>query len=155
MHINSTMEHNNGSNQNLSDKRNDASIVSRKKGYRDLDLSLKRHPLTGKINTLKDDAAVKNAVKNLVLTNFFERPFQPSLGANLRGLLFEPADGVTRLALKDNIEEVIIRNEPRVKLLNISVIDLSDKNAYRITVKYRIRESNKEEDVEIVLRRLR
>ena len=92
------MEHNNGSNQNLSDKRNEASIVSRKKGYRDLDLSLKRHPLTGKINTLKDDAAVKNAVKNLVLTNFFERPFQPSLGANLRGLLFEPADGVTRLA---------------------------------------------------------
>jgi len=50
---------------------------------------------------------------------------------------------------------VIIRNEPRVKLLNISVIDLSDKNAYRVTMKYRIRESNKEEDVEIVLRRLR
>ncbi len=154
MHINSTMEHNTGSNQNKSDKRNGASIVSRKKGYRDLDLSLKRHPITGKITTLKDDAAVKNAVKNLVLTNFFERPFQPSLGANLRGLLFEPADGVTRLAIKDNIEG-IVKAEPRIKLLALSVIDLSDKNAYRVTMKYRIRESNKVEDVEIVLRRLR
>jgi len=148
------MEHNTGSNQNKSDKRNSASIVSRKKGYRDLDLSLKRHPLTGKINTLKDDAAVKNAVKNLVLTNFFERPFQPSLGANLRGLLFEPADGVTRLAIKDNIESVV-KAEPRIKLLAISITDLSDKNAYRVTMSYRIRESNKVEDVEIVLRRLR
>mgnify|MGYP001240715071 FL=1 len=148
------MEHNTGSNQNKSDKRNGASIVSRKKGYRDLDLSLKRHPITGKITTLKDDAAVKNAVKNLVLTNFFERPFQPSLGANLRGLLFEPADGVTRLAIKDNIEGVV-KAEPRIKLLALSVIDLSDKNAYRVTMKYRIRESNKVEDVEIVLRRLR
>lgn len=154
MHINSTMEHNTGSNQNKSDKRNGASIVSRKKGYRDLDLSLKRHPITGKITTLKDDAAVKNAVKNLVLTNFFERPFQPSLGANLRGLLFEPADGVTRLAIKDNIEGVV-KAEPRIKLLALSVIDLSDKNAYRVTMSYRIRESNKVEDVEIVLRRLR
>jgi len=154
LHINSTMEHNTGSNQNKSDKRNGASIVSRKKGYRDLDLSLKRHPITGKITTLKDDAAVKNAVKNLVLTNFFERPFQPSLGANLRGLLFEPADGVTRLAIKDNIEG-IVKAEPRIKLLALSVIDLSDKNAYRVTMKYRIRESNKVEDVEIVLRRLR
>jgi phage baseplate assembly protein W len=148
------MEHNTGSNQNKSDKRNNVSIVSRKKGYRDLDLSLKRHPITGKITTLKDDAAVKNALKNLILTNFFERPFQPSLGANLRGLLFEPADGVTRLAIKDNIESVV-KAEPRIKLLAISITDLSDKNAYRVTMSYRIRESNKVEDVEIVLRRLR
>lgn len=152
MHINSIMA--NGSNQNLSDKTGDVSIISRKKGYRDLDLSLKRHPVTGSITILRDDAAIKNALKNLVLTNFFERPFQPSLGANLRGLLFEPADGVTRLAIKDNIESVV-KKEPRVKLLNVSIIDLSDRNAYRITLSYRIRESNREEDVEIVLRRLR
>jgi phage baseplate assembly protein W len=110
--------------------------------------------VTGNITILRDDAAIKNALKNLVLTNFFERPFQPSLGANLRGLLFEPADGVTRLAIKDNIESVV-KKEPRVKLLNVSVIDLSDRNAYRVTLNYRIRESNREEDVEIVLRRLR
>lgn len=152
MHINSIMA--NGSNQNLSDKTGDVSIISRRKGYRDLDLSLKRHPVTGNITILRDDAAIKNALKNLVLTNFFERPFQPSLGANLRGLLFEPADGVTRLAIKDNIESVV-KKEPRVKLLNVSVIDLSDRNAYRVTLNYRIRESNREEDVEIVLRRLR
>ena len=144
----------NGSNQNLSDKTGDVSIISRKKGYRDLDLSLKRHPVTGNITILRDDAAIKNALKNLVLTNFFERPFQPSLGANLRGLLFEHADAMTELAMKDNIERAVLE-EPRVKLLDTVIKDLEDKNAYRITLKYLIKENNRQEDVDIVLRRLR
>ena len=131
-----------------------ASIVSRKKGYSDLDLSLQLHPDTGQLRPLRDDNAIRQAVRNLILTNNFERPFQPSLGANLRGLLFEPADAITRLAIKDNIEAVL-KKEPRIKLLALSIVDLSDKNAYRVTIKYRIRESNREADVAIVLRRLR
>lgn len=131
-----------------------ASIVSRKKGYSDLDLSLQLHPDTGQLRPLRDDNAIRQSVRNLILTNNFERPFQPSLGANLRGLLFEPADAITRLAIKDNIEAVL-KKEPRIKLLALSIVDLSDKNAYRVTIKYRIRESNREADVAIVLRRLR
>ena len=131
-----------------------ASIVSRKKGYSDLDLSLQLHPDTGQLRPLRDDNAIRQAVRNLILTNNFERPFQPSLGANLRGLLFEPADAITRLAIKDNIEAVL-KKEPRIKVLALSIVDLSDKNAYRVTIKYRIRESNREADVAIVLRRLR
>ena len=73
-------------------------VVSKKKGHRDLDLSLKQHPIRKDINVLKDDNAIKNAVKNLLITNAFERPFQPQLGANLRGLLFEPADAITKIS---------------------------------------------------------
>jgi len=61
-----------------------ARIVSKRKPHRDLDLSLKIHPIRKDIIPLKDDAAIKNAVKNLLITNAFERPFQPQLGANLR-----------------------------------------------------------------------
>ena len=131
------------------------SRVARKVGFRDLDLTLKLHPIRKDIVPLKDDNAVRNALKNLVMTNFFERPFQPSLGANLRGLLFEPADAITRLAMKDNIERVISAEEPRVRLLDMEIVDITERNAYRITLKYLIRESNREQDVEIVLRRLR
>ena len=130
------------------------SRVARKVEFRDLDLTLKLHPHRKDITPLKDDNAVRNSLKNLVMTNFFERPFQPSLGANLRGLLFEHADALTELAMKDNIERAVLE-EPRVKLLDTVIKDLSDKNAYRITLKYLIKENNRQEDVDIVLRRLR
>src|SRR6056300_1601137 len=99
-----------------------ARIVSKKKPWRDLDLSLKIHPIRKDIIPLKDDAAIKNAVKNLLVSNFFERPFQPTLGANLRGLLFEPADAITKLDLKQGIRRVLDTHEPRIKVLNIKFL---------------------------------
>jgi len=132
-----------------------ARIVSKKKPWRDLDLSLKIHPIRKDIIPLKDDAAIKNAVKNLLVSNFFERPFQPTLGANLRGLLFEPADAITKLDLKQGIRRVLDTHEPRIKVLNIKVFDESDNNSYRITVNFLIKEYDTAESVEIVLRRLR
>jgi len=112
------------------------------------------HPIRKDIIPLKDDAAIKNAVKHLILTNFFERPFQPSLGANLRGLLFEPADTITELAMEDGIK-IALKNEPRIKVIGVSVEDISDRNAYRITAKFYIKEYDQPATVEIVLRRLR
>jgi len=132
-----------------------ARIVSKKKPWRDLDLSLKIHPIRKDIIPLKDDAAIKNAVKNLLVSNFFERPFQPTLGANLRGLLFEPADAITKLDLQQGVRRVLNTHEPRIKVLNVKVFDESDNNSYRITVKFLIKEYDTAESVEIVLRRLR
>ena len=136
-------------------KGNRISRVARKVEYSDLDLTLKLHPHRKDITPLRDDNAVRNALKNLVMTNFFERPFQPSLGANLRGTLFEPADAMTKLAIKDNIERVVSAEEPRVRLLDINIVDITERNAYRVTLKYLIKESNREQDVEIILRRIR
>jgi len=132
-----------------------ARIVSKKKPWRDLDLSLKIHPIRKDIIPLKDDAAIKNAVKNLLVSNFFERPFQPTLGANLRGLLFEPADAITKLDLKQGIRRVLDTHEPRIRVLNIKVLDEPDNNSYRITVNFLIKEYDTAESVEIILRRLR
>ena len=72
-----------------------ARIVSKKKPHSDLDLSLKIHPIRKDIIPLKDDAAIKNAVRNLLISNFYERPFQDDLGANLRGLLVGPVGVLT------------------------------------------------------------
>lgn len=132
-----------------------AKIVSRKKQHRDLDLSLKIHPIRKDIIPLKDDAAVKNAIKNLLITNAFERPFQPALGANLRGLLFEPADAITKIALKQNIKDVITTYEPRVEVLKVEVKDESEYNSYRVLVTFLIKNIETVDAVEIVLKRLR
>ena len=132
-----------------------ARIVSRKKPWRDLDLSLKIHPIRKDIIPLKDDAAIKNAVKNLLVSNFYESPFQDDLGANLRGLLFEPAGMITEIQLRDSIRRVINKYEPRVKIRSIDITDLSENNSYKINVKFLIKEYDTADSVEIILRRLR
>ncbi len=131
------------------------SVVARKKGWADLNLKLTRHPIRKDIMPLKDDQAIKNSVKNLILTNFFERPFQPQVGANLRGLLFEPADAITKYELSDGIKQVLIDYEPRIRVSRVGIEDQSDRNAYRITVYFQIIEMDLNTEVEIVLQRLR
>mgnify|MGYP001442732026 FL=1 len=130
-------------------------IVSRKKAHSDLNLKLTLHPIRKDIIPLKDDAAIKNAVKNLLLTNFFERPFQPAKGANLRGLLFEPADAITKYELSSGIRRCLEIFEPRIKVLAINVKDESERNSYRINVIFQIIEFDSNQEVEIVLERLR
>jgi len=132
-----------------------ARIVSKKKPHRDLDLSLKIHPIRKDIIPLKDDAAVKNAVRNLLISNFYERPFQSDLGANLRGLLFEPAGMLTNIQIKDSIRFCIEKYEPRVSVDSIDITDVVDENRYIIEVFFTIKEFSTQESVEIVLRRLR
>jgi len=132
-----------------------AKIVSKKKPHRDLDLSLKIHPIRKDIIPLKDDAAIKNAVKNLLISNFYERPFQSDLGANLRGLLFEPAGILTNIQMRDNIRFCVEKYEPRVSVDSIDITDVVDENRYKIEVFFTIKEFSTQDSVEIVLRRLR
>ena len=143
------------SDKSISGNLSKSKVVARKKGHRDLDLKLGIHPIRKDLNVLKDDNAIKNAIRNLLVTNANERPFQPFLGANLRSLLFEPADALTKIALRENILEVIKNHEPRVEVQDIDIKDLADQNAYRILVKMRIKEFDNDDTVEIVLRRLR
>jgi phage baseplate assembly protein W len=132
-----------------------ARVTARTKGWRDLDLSLTLHPIRKDIMPLKDDNAIKNSVRNLLLTNFYERPFNRDIGANLRGLLFEPADAITKIALKENIRRVIRKYEQRVITKAVDIENDEDNNAYNITVIFKIKEYDNNESVEIVLRRLR
>ena len=141
--------------KNLSDKTGVVSTTARSKPYSDLNLKLTLHPVRKDIMSLKDDAAIRNSVKNLLLTNFFERPFQPDLGANLRALLFEPADVITRVALRDAIKNVLNEREPRISDVTVLVENDDAKNAYRVTVGFNIKQIEKTETVEIILKRLR
>ena len=140
----------------VSDKRGEVSITSsRVSRYSDLNLQMIPHPLKKDIIPLKDDAAVKNAVRNLLLTNFFERPFNSTMGANLRGLLFEPNDAITRLAIEDGIRNVLEQHEPRIENINILVETTANENEYRVVVVFSIKEDDSVQDIEINLRRLR
>jgi len=113
------------------------------------------HPQKQDIIPLIGEQAVKNAIRTLLLTNFMERPFQPNLGANLRSLLFEPNDAVTRLALKDTIFNVLSLHEPRIENINVVIESTTNENGYRVTIIFSIKENDSIQEVEINLRRLR
>ena len=123
--------------------------------YSDLNLQMIPHPQKRDIIPLKGELAVKNAVKNLLLTNFYERPFNSTLGANLRGLLFEPADSITKIALENGVKNVLENYEPRIDNINVIVNSHQDDSEYRINVVFSIKSTDEVSDVEINLRRLR
>ena len=132
-----------------------ASVISSKRLYSDLDLSLTLHPIFRDIMPLTDTDAVINAVRNLILTNFHERPFRPNLGSNLSNILFEPADVITIIRLKQSILEVLEENEPRIDSIIAEVIDDSDNNRYHVNLTFRVISRNLEVDITLFLSRLR
>ena len=89
--------------------------------FKDLDLDFGRHPVTNDVNVVEDAIAIKRSVRNLIQTNFYERPFHPELGSGVRGLLFENYSPVMNVLLKRKIEECLINNEPRIELTGILI----------------------------------
>lgn len=130
--------------------------VASSKTYADLDLRDPFcHPQRKDVIAIVDAAAVKNAVRNLVLSNFYEAPFQPFRGSNARALLFENADPYTAMALQREIKRVLNEYEPRVNRVAVSVVDQADINAYSITINFNIIVINTAASVNFYLERLR
>jgi|TARA_B100001059_G_C17472528_1_gene397732 phage baseplate assembly protein W len=96
--------------------------------FRDIDLDFNRNAITNDVAVVEDVIAVKRSVKNLIQTNFYERPFHPELGCGIRELLFENFTPMTKIFLQRKIEEVLINYEPRINLQNVAVDDDQDNN---------------------------
>lgn len=107
--------------------------------YKDIDLSFTAHPNTGDIGKRVDINAVKQSVKNLLLTRYFERPFQPQLGSPIYQLLFEPLDPITAASIKQAIERLLQNYEPRVVMRKLDVVPNEDLNAYNVTLFFNIK----------------
>jgi len=127
----------------------------RKNVYKDFDLSLTRNPLTNDIGTKTDAAAINQSVKNIILTNFYERPFQPNFGSNISGLLFEPADAITIADMRQVIYTCLANYEPRVQVKAVVIRDLIEQNSYHIEIQYDLKDVEKEDSTSLVLERLR
>ena len=93
--------------------RNDISRNVRQ--YRDLDLFFGRKPISKDINIITDVENIKRAVKNLVLTNVYEKPFHPEIASGVRDMLFENMTPLTSIVITKKVEDVIENLEPRVR----------------------------------------
>lgn len=127
----------------------------RKNLFKDFDIDFSVNPITGDIGTKSDVNAINQSVKNLINTNYYERPFDPAFGCNIRGLLFEIADPITIEDLKGAILETLQNHEPRIQVITLFIEDLTDINAYHINLSYNIIAKNITTDFSTVLKRLR
>jgi hypothetical protein len=123
--------------------------------FKDLDLNFTIHPLKKDINKNLDQVAVINAIKNLILTNHYEKPFNPDYGSNVRKLLFETVDIVTASAIEREIQQTIQNYEPRVNLISVSVIPDVDNNAFSVQMYFYIVNQTNPVTVSFLLERTR
>ena len=124
--------------------------------FKDFNLNFARHPVTGDIAKLTDVSAVKASVKNLILTNFYERPFHPEIGSDVRAALFELVTPQVAARLGRNIEDVIVNFEPRAELISVIVRANIDRNAYEATIKFNVVNTETDEQtLDLFLERLR
>jgi phage baseplate assembly protein W len=104
--------------------------------YSDFDLSFAANPVTGDVAKKYDVNAVKQSLKTLVLTRFYERPFQPKLGSPIYALLFENIDVITANRLQLELEILINKYEPRVRAQDIEVVPEYDTNAFSVNITF-------------------
>lgn len=123
--------------------------------YTDIDLDFTPNPLNGDVPLKRDEDAVKRAIRNLVLTERFDRPFRPELAARVRGLLFELANPLTALQVRSNVISVLERYEPRAKILDVAVEMQPDTAALFVTIVFRMVKTNRTATVKITLTRTR
>lgn len=116
-----------------------ATITANKlRQFSDLDLNFTAHPIKKDVNKLVDSMAIVNSIKNLILTNHYERPFQPNLGCNVQKLLFDNMDNITAAAIKREITQTISNFEPRVGIDSIKVVPDFDNNAFSVSMQFYI-----------------
>ena len=118
------------------ENKNNSSLNSRV--YSDLDLFFTKRSVDKDVNTLTNVQAIRRSVRNLVLTNFYEKPFHPEIGSGVRELLFENATPLTALAINQAITDVIKNYEPRAQLNFVDVNAQLDNNAYDVTVNFSV-----------------
>ena len=123
--------------------------------FRDLDLDFTRNAVTNDVNVVEDVIAVKRSVRNLVQTNFYERPFHPELGCGVRDMLFENYTPMTGIFMRRKIEEVLRNYEPRANLSSIQVNEQMDRNAIDVVVNFYVLNLPNPVSVTTTLQRIR
>lgn len=111
--------------------------TSRAEDYTDLDLDFIAQPGTMEIKKMTGVDAIIRSVRNLILTNFYERPFRHYIGSNAQKLLFDPLTSITAQLLNNAIRETITNLEPRVTLLSVTTTPKYDQNGYDCRITFR------------------
>jgi len=122
--------------------------------YRDIDLNFLIDPVTGDVSTRTNEAAIKRALRNLILLKRGDKPFHPEISCGVTDLLFEPATPMTAIRIQNEIQRVIKAYEPRVTLNTVNVDLNRDGNSFTVSMSYSVKNTLKPDQFTFSLERL-
>ena len=108
------------------------------KGFKDINLSFKRHPVTNDVVTIRDEDAIKRSVKNIIFTIIGEKPFQPLFGSVVNQALFDLTTEYDEILIQDEIKSSILKFEPRISNLKVTTTVYPNSNELNCIVQYDI-----------------
>lgn len=124
--------------------------------YKDIDLAFLQNPITKDVPTLKNEKAITRSIKNLVMTNRYEKPYQPNTYSNLLYSLFENVTPAGLVIIENAIKNVLIYHEPRATIVSVNVDeDTVDQNTIRVTIVYRPNNSKTNVEIKVMLEKIR
>lgn len=123
--------------------------------YSDFDNMFLPHPFTGQITRRANVESVKMSLRNLILTNKYERLRNPEFGGNIRRYLFENFVSTTASEIADEIKYLIRNYEPRVRLIDTKVTPDEDNNTMNIRITFATNLVQENQEVELTLYRVR
>lgn len=134
--------------------------VVRNPDYSDLDLDFISHPTTKDVVRKTGVDAIKRSVRNLILTNFYDRKFRHYIGSNTQRLLFDNINILTANFIQNSVIETIRNYEPRVQLIDndfrgVEVIPDIDNNGFMVKISFIIINRNEPATINIFLERIR
>jgi len=122
--------------------------------YSDFLGSFAKHPLSGDLARVTNEESVKQSVKNILLTNLGERPFEPHVGGDVRRAAFEPSTGFTDEIVACNVREALDYSEPRISVLEIKVVASPDSNDLRVSVTFVLVNDRVPLSVDVIVKRV-
>ena len=126
--------------------------------YKDLSLFFTPNPVSGDVTMVTDVQDIKRSVRNLVMTNRFEKPFHPEIASHIRDLLFERFTPITFNLLRNRIETVLANYEPRVSVTDVEIDDTGeaiDGNELNVRIFFTLKNDPQIQSVDILLERVR
>ena len=106
------------------------------KGFKDISATFQINPVNDDLIALKNENAIARSVRNLILTIPGEKPFEPDIGSRVSDMLFENMDQITANAIRGEIKNTLVNNEPRISLKEVMVKPDFDNNTYDVTINY-------------------
>lgn len=123
--------------------------------YSDFFTDLDKHPIRSTVLRKTNVDAVKQSLRNLMLTDKGERLFQPNLGGNIRAMLFENITAQTFLTMQEHIKDVITAHEPRADVIDVYIAQTSQEHEVQITIVFRVVNVQEPVTLELLLERVR
>lgn len=123
--------------------------------FSDLDFNFIRHPITNDVSSRYDEDAIKQSIRNLILTKNFERPFRSEIGSQIKALLFEPMSPLLATMMQNVIINTINNHEPRVDLLDVDVKFSPENNDAYVSIVFKIKNTETPLTVNLLLERTR